>query len=117
VGIVIACLGLLGLVSHAVVRRTKEIGVRKVLGANAPGIVGLVTKEFLKLVLLANIIAFPIAYFLMKKWLDDFAYKVGIDPYLFVLAGIAALVVAFLTISVQAIRAAHTNPVESLRYE
>jgi putative ABC transport system permease protein len=115
--IFIACLGLLGLASYSAERRTKEIGVRKVLGASVWGIVRLLSKEFLILVLVANVIAWPLAYFLMHDWLQDFAYRVTIGWGTFVFAGIAAAVIALLTVSTQAIRAALTNPVEALRYE
>jgi putative ABC transport system permease protein len=115
--IFIACLGLLGLASYSAERRTKEIGVRKVLGASVWGIVCLLSKEFLILVLVANVIAWPLAYFLMHDWLQDFAYRVTIGWGTFVFAGIAAAVIALLTVSTQAIRAALTNPVEALRYE
>jgi len=115
--ILIACLGLFGLASFTVERRTKEIGVRKVLGASVAGIAGLLSKDFVKLVLAANLIAWPIAYFAMNKWLQDFAYRVNIGWWVFALAGGIALVIALLTVSTQAIKAALANPVEALRYE
>jgi putative ABC transport system permease protein len=115
--IFIACLGLLGLASYSAERRTKEIGVRKVLGASVWGIVRLLSKEFLILVVLANVIAWPLAYWLMNDWLQDFAYRVNVGVGTFVLAGLAAAVIALLTVSTQAIRAALTNPVEALKYE
>ncbi|HEX9652656.1 MAG TPA: ABC transporter permease [bacterium] len=115
--IFIACLGLLGLASYSAERRTKEIGVRKVLGASVWGIVRLLSKEFLILVVLANVIAWPLAYWLMHDWLQDFAYRVTIGFGTFFLAGISAAVIALLTVATQAIRAALTNPVEALRYE
>ncbi len=115
--IFIACLGLFGLASFTVERRTKEIGVRKVLGASATGIAGLLSKDFVKLVLAANLIAWPIAYFAMNKWLQDFAYRINIGRWVFALAGGIALIIALLTVSTQAIKAALANPIEALRYE
>ena len=117
VGIIIACLGLLGLASFSVERRTKEIGIRKVLGASALRIAGLLTREFLLLVLIANVIAWPIAYFTMRLWLQNFAYRIPISIWIFLLAVIAALGIAVITISTQTLRAALSNPVDTLRYE
>ena len=113
----LSSLGLYGLVTFAVERRTKEIGVRKVLGAPIAGIVSLLTKEFTKWILLANLIAWPIAWYTMDKWLQNFAYRADMNVWLFTLAGGLALGIAFLTVSAQAIKAALANPVESLRYE
>jgi len=115
--ILIACLGLFGLASFSARQRTKEIGIRKVLGASVAGIVGLLSKEFVKLVLLANLIAWPIAYFTMNNWLQDFAYRIDIGWWVFALAGGIALLIALITVSTQAIKAALANPVEALRYE
>jgi putative ABC transport system permease protein len=115
--ILIACIGLLGLVSFSTEQRTKEIGIRKVLGASVSGIVGLLSKEFITLILLANVFAWPAAYLAMNNWLMEFAYRVDIAWWVFALAGGVALVIAQLTVSVQAIRAGLINPVESLRYE
>lgn len=115
--IFISCLGLLGLAAHAAQRRTKEIGVRKVLGASVTSITGLLAKDFLKLVLIAIIIATPIAYWFMQKWLADFAYRIDIQWWVFVAAGLAAVSVAFLTVSFQSVRAALADPVKSLRSE
>ncbi len=115
--IFIACLGLLGLAAFIIEQRTKEIGIRKVLGATIFEIVILLSKEFLKWVLIANIIAWPVAYYVMNNWLKDFAYRVNISLWIFVLSGIAALIIALLTISSHAIKAATSNPVKSLRYE
>ncbi len=115
--VLIACFGLLGLSAYNVVQRTKEIGVRKVLGASVARIAGLLSKDFVKLTLVANLVAWPIAYFAMNRWLQDFAYRVHIGWWVFVLAGGMALLIALLTVSTQAIRAALANPVESLRYE
>lgn len=115
--IVIACLGLLGLVSFMIEQLTKEIGIRKVLGASVTGIVGMLAKDFTKRVLIANIIAWPVAYFAMDKLLQYFAYRISLDWWIFLLAGVLVLVIALLTVSYQAVRAALANPVESLRYE
>ena len=115
--ILIALLGLLSLASFAAEQRTKEIGIRKVLGATVAGVTGMLSMDFLKLVVLANVIAVPFAYYFMNRWLQDFAYRIGIGWWVFVLAGVLALLVALLTVSTQAIRAALANPVESLRYE
>ena len=115
--VIIACLGLFGLASFAAEQRTKEIGIRKVLGASVSGIIILFSKEFLKLVLISNFIAWPIAYFAMTKWLEDFAYKADISIWIFVLSGLLAVVIALLTVSFQAVKAGFSNPVKSLRYE
>jgi putative ABC transport system permease protein len=115
VGIIIACLGLFALSAFAAQRRVKEVGIRKVLGASVYSIVGLLSKDFLKLVLIALWIAVPIAWWLMNKWLEDFAYRIQIDVGLFILAGFLAILIAFLTVSFQAINAARANPVKSLR--
>ncbi len=115
--IFVASLGLFGLAAFSAEQRTKEIGVRKVLGASVAGIVGLLSKDFIKLVLLANVIAWPLAWYAMNKWLQDFAYRVDIDWSVFALAGGIALCIALLTVSTQAIKAALANPVEALRYE
>ena len=113
----IACLGLFGLASFTAEQRTKEIGIRKVLGATIPGILILLSKEFVKWVLVANIIAWPVGWFVMNKWLQNFAYRINIGWWTFLLAGTLALVVTLLTVSYQAIRAATLNPVNALRYE
>ncbi len=115
--IFIACLGLLGLALFATAQRTKEIGVRKVLGASVGNIVALLSKDFILLVLIAFLIASPIAYFIMHQWLLDFAYRINIEWWVFALAGALALAVALVTISTQAIRAAAMNPAKSLRTE
>ncbi|MGD8538476.1 MAG: ABC transporter permease [Candidatus Aminicenantes bacterium] len=115
--IFIACLGLFGLASYTAEQRTKEIGIRKVLGATISGIVKLLIKEFSRWVLLANVIAWPLAYFAMKKWLQGFAYRTSIALYIFVLSATIALAIALLTVSYQALRAAKTDPINSLRYE
>ena len=117
VGILVSCLGLLGLTMHATEQRTKELGIRKVLGASGSSLTGLLTKELLGIVVVANLIAWPIAYFAMNRWLQDFAYHVGIGWWVFALAGFVALLVAVMTVSFQAIKAVRANPIESLRYE
>ena len=115
--ILIGCLGLFGLVTYAAEQRIKEIGVRKVLGASVSGIVTMLSKDFAKLILIASLIAFPIAWWTMHKWLQSFAYRITISWWVFVLAGVTALVIALLTVSFRAIRAAIANPVKSLRTE
>ncbi len=115
--IFVACLGLLGLASFTTEQRTKEIGIRKVLGASAPQIILLLSRDFTRLVLLAVIIAWPIAWYGMHRWLQDFAYRIDISWWIFALAGLATLLIALLTVSLQAIKAAIVNPVDSLRSE
>lgn len=115
--ILIACLGLLGLTAIAVARRTREVGIRKVLGASATNIVMLISKDFFWLVLLGNILGAPVAYFAMQRWLQGFAYRTEIGLAVFLVAAVLALGIALLTISAQVTRAALANPVESLRYE
>ncbi|HEX6848030.1 MAG TPA: ABC transporter permease [Chitinophagaceae bacterium] len=115
--IFVACLGLLGLTMFATIQRTKEIGVRKVLGASVSNIVLLLSKSFLKLILLSAIVAFPLAWWAMNNWLQDFAFRVNMGWWIFILAGGSALLIALTTISLQAIKAALANPVKSLRTE
>src|SRR5690606_7014575 len=115
--IFIACLGLFGLTAFTVERRIKEIGIRKVLGASISTIVFLISKEFLKWVLLANLIAWPVAYYFMNEWLQNFAYREDISFWVFIISGILALLIALLTVSSQTFKAATANPVKSLRYE
>ncbi len=115
--ILIGCLGLFGLAAYTAERRTKEIGVRKVLGASVGNIAAMLSKDFLKLVLIAILIASPIAWYGMNKWLDDFAYKIDIQWWMFALAGLLAVGIALLTVSFQSIKAALMNPVKSLRSE
>jgi len=117
IAILIACLGLFGLSAFAISQRVKEIGVRKVLGANVSGIVALLSKDFLKLVFVAAVIAFPVAYYAMNSWLKDFAYRINIQWWVFIVAGILAALIAFVTVSFQAIKTAVANPVKSLRTE
>ena len=115
--IFISCLGLLGLASYSTLQRTKEIGIRKVLGASVSNIVNLLSRDFLKLVAISSIIAFPVAWYAMNKWLQDFAYRIGMSWWVFLMAAILATLIALFTISFQAIRAAIANPVKSLRTE
>ncbi|MBN1274444.1 MAG: ABC transporter permease [Candidatus Aminicenantes bacterium] len=115
--IFIGCLGLFGLALFMVEQRTKEIGIRKVLGAPSGNLFFHLSKEFVLLVLVANIFAWPITYFLMRRWLQNFAYRVGISPWIFLLSAAVAFGISFLTVSFQAVKAASANPVDSLRYE
>jgi putative ABC transport system permease protein len=117
IAIFIASLGLFGLSAFAITQRVKEIGVRKVLGANVGSIVTLLAKDFLKLVIIAAIIAFPVAWFAMHNWLKDFAYRISIQWWVFLLAGILAALIALVTVSFQAVKAATANPVKSLRMD
>ena len=115
--IVIGCLGLFGLTSFTAEQRTKEIGVRKVLGASVAGITLLLIKEFTKWVLLAVVIAWPIGYFVMNNWLQNFAYRIGVGIDTLILAALLALVISIITVSYQSLRAAVADPIRSLRYE
>ena len=115
--IIISCLGLLGLASYSTMQRTREIGIRKILGASVPNIVNLLSKDFLKLVAVAVIIASPLAWYAMHTWLQDFAYRISIGWWVFVVAAFAATLIALMTVSFQAIKAAVSNPVKSLRTE
>ena len=115
--IIISCLGLLGLASYHTVQRTREIGIRKVMGATVLNIVNLLTKDFIKPVAIAIVIASPISWLLMHKWLQDFAYRIPIAWWIFAVAGLVAVLVAIATVSFQAIKAAVSNPVKSLRAE
>ncbi len=117
ISIFLACLGLFGLAALSAVKRTKEIGIRKVLGASSSSVAKLLSKEFTKLVLLAILIASPIVWYFMDKWLQDYAYRINIDWWVFVGAGALAIGIALLTVSLQAIKAANANPVKSLRTE
>ncbi|NUM79306.1 ABC transporter permease [bacterium] len=116
-GTFIACLGLIGLAAFMAERRTKEIGIRKVMGATVANIVGLMSKEFVRLVIVANLVAWPLAYFAMDRWLDHFAYRISIGPAVFIIAGVVTLAIALGTVSFQAFRAATGNPVNALKYE
>ncbi|UCE40133.1 MAG: ABC transporter permease [Candidatus Aminicenantes bacterium] len=115
--IFVACMGLFGLAAFTADQKTKEIGVRKILGASASNIYVLLSREFLKWVTLANIIAWPVAYYAMHKWLQNFVFRVNIGGEIFILSGVVALVISMLTVSFQSIKAAVANPIDSLRYE
>jgi putative ABC transport system permease protein len=115
--IFIACMGLFGLASFMAEQRTREIGIRKVLGASVGSVIILLSKEFATWVVLANVIAWPIAYYAMAKWLSNFAYRVGIEIWIFIVSGLFALLIALLTVSTKALKAAVSNPADSLRYE
>ena len=117
IAIFIACLGLLGLAAYATRQRVQEIGVRKVLGASVTNIVGLLSKDFIKLVLLSTLIAVPLAWYAMHSWLENFTYRISTSWDIFVFASTFAAVIAFLTISFQAIKAALANPVKALKTE
>jgi putative ABC transport system permease protein len=115
--ILLACMGLFALSAFATVQRTKEIGIRKVLGASVTGIVGLIAKDFLKLTFIAVVIASPVAWYFMNRWLQDFAYRINMNGWIILAAGGSAVLIAFVTVSVQSVKAALANPVESLRSE
>ncbi|HXS58604.1 MAG TPA: FtsX-like permease family protein, partial [Hanamia sp.] len=115
--ILVACLGLFGLVTYTAEQRTKEIGIRKVLGASVSQLMQMLSRDFLKLVLIACIIAFPLSWWAMNKWLQSFAYRINISWWIFLIAGVAAIMIALITISFQAIKASLADPVESLRSE
>ncbi|HUS00969.1 MAG TPA: FtsX-like permease family protein, partial [Chitinophagaceae bacterium] len=115
--ILLACLGLFALTAYAMVQRTREIGIRKVLGATIPNILSLVSKDFIRLVLIALGIAIPVAFYAVNKWLDGFTYKISVQWWVFAVAGLVTLIIAFITISLQAIKTAIANPVKNLRTE
>jgi putative ABC transport system permease protein len=115
--IIISCLGLIGLSSFMAERRTKEIGIRKINGAKSNEVFSMLSKEYIILVIISIIIACPIAWYVMNKWLQSYAFRISIGWWVFALAGVIALVIAFLTVSFQSYRAANKNPVEALRYE
>ena len=117
IAILISCLGLFGLATYTAQVKIKEIGIRKVLGASVVDITTMLSKDFLVLVVLSLMVASPVAWYLMNKWLQDYAYRINIQWWEFATAGIAALLIAFLTISFQAVKAALANPVKSLRSE
>ncbi|MEZ4930983.1 MAG: FtsX-like permease family protein [Saprospiraceae bacterium] len=115
--IFVGCLGLFGLSGYMITQRTKEIGIRKVLGATTGGIVTLLSKDILKLVVVSILIASPIAYYAMENWLQDFSYRIDIGWWVFALAGLIAIIIALTTVSFQSIKAALGNPIDSLRSE
>ena len=115
--IIVSCLGLFGLASYMAEQRTKEVGVRKILGASIPNLVFLLSKEMTKWVLVANFLAWPLAYFVAGKWLRGFAYRIGIGPLPFILAALITFSIALITVSFQSIRTARSNPADSLGYE
>jgi putative ABC transport system permease protein len=115
--VLIACLGLLGLISYSTVQRTKEMGIRKILGASVSRIVYMLSTEIIRLIIISSIIAWPVAYLLLKNWLNDFAYKIGLNPAIFLLTTVIIFILSLFTIGYQALYAATRNPSESLRYE
>ena len=115
--ILISCMGLFGLSAYTAEKRIKEIGIRKVLGASILGLAGLLSKDFIKLVAISCIISFPIAWWIMKSWLDGYAYRIDMSWIIFVAAGILALIIAMITVSFQAIKAAVSNPLVSIKTE
>jgi len=117
IAIFISCLGLYGLVSFMAVQRTKEVGIRKVLGASVSSIIFLFSKEFMVLITISFILAIPAAWYLMSGWLQNFAYRITMSPWIFLLAVIVSVVIAWLTVSYKAVKAALVNPVKSLRSE
>jgi ABC-type antimicrobial peptide transport system permease subunit len=113
----ISCFGLFGLAAYTAERRTKEIGIRKVLGSSAIALAGLLSKDFLKLVTISCLVAFPIAWWMMHNWLMDYQYRINISWFIFLASGMVAILIVLVTVSYQAIRAAMMNPVKSLRTE
>lgn len=117
IAILVACLGLFGLATYIAEQRTKEIGIRKVLGASVTGVIKMLSMDFLKLVSIAFVVAVPIAWYAMNSWLQEFAYRIELEWWVFALAGLIVLLIALITVSSQAIKAALMNPVKSLRTE
>jgi len=115
--IIISCLGLFGLASYSAEKRIKEVGIRKVLGASLKNIVVMLSRDFLKYVLIAILIAWPLSWIAVHRWLQDYAYRINISWWVFVMAGSLAMLIALATVSFQAIKAAIANPVKSLRTE
>jgi putative ABC transport system permease protein len=115
--ILIACLGLFGLATFNTLQRVKEIGIRKVLGASVINIVRLLSQEIIILIIIANLIAWPLAWYFMEQWLDSFAYRININMWLYILAAFVAIIIALITVGTQTIRAAMSNPANTLRYE
>jgi putative ABC transport system permease protein len=117
IAILIACLGLFGLAAFSAEQRTKEIGIRKVLGASVSSVTSLLSKDFVKLIMIAVLIALPVAWYCMTRWLQDFEYQITIGWWIFVVAALAAVIIALITVSFQAVRAAIASPAKSLRSE
>ena len=117
IAILIACLGLFGLATFNAAQRVKEIGIRKVLGASIPSILALLSREIVILIIVANLIAWPVAWYFMSEWLNGFAYHVDMSFIVYALSALAAVAIALVTVSSQTIRAARTNPASTLRYE
>jgi len=117
IAIILSCMGLFGIASIIIRQRVKEIGVRKVLGASVSGIITLVSKEFLKPVIIAFLIAAPLGWWMMNTWLQNYAYRVKVEWWVFIIAGVAAVLITMITVSFQSIKAALANPVKSLRTE
>ena len=117
IAIILSCLGLFGLASFMTEQRVKEVGIRKVLGASVSGIMLLFSKEFTKWIIISNVLAWPIAWIAMNKWLQSFAFKIEMSLFIFLFAGLLALFIALLTVGSQAVKAAIANPADSLRYE
>ena len=115
--IVIACLGLFGLTAYAIVRRTKEIGIRKVLGATISHVIGLFTNDFIKLILVANIIAVPLTYIGASRWLEGYAFRIDLHWWMFAIPVFMIVIVALITVSLQTVKVAMRNPVDSLKCE
>ncbi len=115
--ILVTCLGLFALSTYAALQRRKEIGIRKVLGASIPNLVGMLSKDFLKLVVIALVVAAPIAWYFSNQWLQNFAYHIEVESWMFVVTAILSIFIAFATISIQSIKAALANPINSLRDE
>ena len=115
--IFISCLGLFGLAAFSAQKKTKEIGIRKALGASISSLIILVSKQFMKLVLISFVFAWPLAYYLMKNWLNNYAFKIELNIWIFIISGIILIIITFLTILYQSINASRTNPVDSLKYE
>jgi putative ABC transport system permease protein len=113
----VACLGLLGMASFATERRRREIGIRKVLGASVADVLVLLTGDFVKVILLANLIAWPLAYFVMRNWLQNFAYRTQIGISVFLVTGLISLLISLLTVSFQSVRAAYSDPAQAVKYE
>jgi len=115
--ITIACMGIFGLASYTAEQRTKEIGIRKVMGASVITIINLINKEFLRLVIISNIIAWPIAWYFMKNWLNNFIYKIDLSIWPFIISGFIAIIIALLSVTYKSLKASSTNPIDALRYE